>query len=247
MKIARIFAVLVATSVAGSLFGQVTLAKWTFEVNTPPDLANSTTITGIAADIGTGTASGIHASAATDWTTPVGNASSNSLSVNTWNSGDYFQFTTSTTGYENISVSWDQTGSSTGPTAFKLAYSTNGTSFTDFASYSVVLSTGTNIIFSDLTTGSSWSATKTATNTTQSYNLSAISSLNSITGVYFRLITTSSPAAGGTNRVDNFTITGTAVAAAVPEPSTYAAIIGAVALVGAAVHRRRQRGKAATV
>src|SRR5687767_12815178 len=61
------------------------VAQWTFEdPTTPADLSNATDITGINATTGTGTASGHHANAATDWSTPAGNGSANSLSSNTW-------------------------------------------------------------------------------------------------------------------------------------------------------------------
>src|SRR5688500_13417747 len=83
-----------------------TLAQWTFELSPPADLANSTSISGIAADVGSGTALGLHASTNTDWSTPSGNGSTNSLSANTWEVGDYFQFTLSTSGYQNIMLSF---------------------------------------------------------------------------------------------------------------------------------------------
>ncbi len=245
MKTARLFAAFAALSVAYHSFGQVTLAKWTFETSVP-SLTNSTTITGLAAEQGifsaTSFASGSHASASTDWSNPQGNGSTESLSVNTWAVNDFFQFQTSTTGYDTIQVSWDQTGSATGPRDFSLQYSTNGTSFTAFSSYTLV----------ENATPNSWSGTPlTGGPTNFSFSLAAVSSLNSITGIYFRLVNTSTTSIGGgaigatgASRIDNFTVMGTA---AVPEPSTYAAIFGAVALVGAAVHRRRQQAKAATV
>lgn len=245
MKTARLLAAFAAISVAYHSFGQVTLAKWTFETSVP-SLTNSATITGLVAEQGifsaTSFASGTHASANTDWSNPQGNGSTESLSVNTWAANDFFQFQTSTTGYDTIQVSWDQTGSATGPRDFSLQYSTNGTSFTAFSSYTLV----------ENATPNNWSGTTlTGGPTNFSFSLSAVSSLNSITGVYFRLVNTSTTSIGGgaigntgASRVDNFTVMGTA---AIPEPSTYAAIFGAAALVGAAVHRRRQRAKIATV
>lgn len=214
-----------------------TIAKWTFETSLP-FLDNSSTIGSISAEVGTGTASGSHASSATDWSNPVGNNSAESFSVNTWAQNDYFQFTASTVGFSNITFSFDQTRSGTGPSAFKVAYSTNGTSFTDLAGsdYTVVASTGTNIVFSDATTGGSWQSTKLATNTSYSFSLSAITTLNNVPNVYLRLVQTGSGiAAAGTSRVDNVEIAGTAI----PEPSTYAAILGGVALLGVAARRRR--------
>jgi len=49
------------------------ITQWTFEINTPADVSNSTFISGITADVGVGTASGVHASSSTDWSTPSGN------------------------------------------------------------------------------------------------------------------------------------------------------------------------------
>jgi hypothetical protein len=210
-----------------------TIAKWTFETSLP-SLTDSSTIGSISAEVGTGTASGFHASSLTDWSNPVGNNSVESFSVNTWAQNDYFQFTASTVGFSNITFSFDQTRSGTGPSAFKVAYSTDGTSFTDLpnGSYTVVNA----LTFSDSTTGTSWSSTKLATNTSYSFSLSAISVVNNASNVYVRLIHTATGVnASGTSRVDNVEIAGTAI----PEPSTFAAILGGVALLGVAARRRR--------
>ncbi len=219
---------------------QVVIAKWTFEVAPPADLSNSATIGSILADEGTGTASGVHASALTDWTTPAGNGSANSLSSNTWGVEDYFQFSVSTTGYSGIGVSFSQTSSSTGPGEFKLAYQVNGGGFSDFQSYTVlpnqVASPGLG----------NWSSTTEITGYSFSFDLSGISALNSASAVDFRVImrTTadSTPpgtvATGGTSRIDNFVVEGTL--APVPEPETYAAAVGA-GLVGFAFWRRARR------
>ena len=57
-----------------------TLAQWTFETTPPADAPNSAIYPNlIAADVGAGNASGVHAKAATDWTTPIGNGSANSF------------------------------------------------------------------------------------------------------------------------------------------------------------------------
>src|SRR5205823_15131909 len=74
---------------------------------------------------------GLHASSLTVWSNPVGNGSAKSVSSDHWAVGDYYQFSFSTSGYSAISITWDQTGSNTGPRDFKVQYSTNGTTFTN--------------------------------------------------------------------------------------------------------------------
>jgi hypothetical protein len=237
MKISKHVSLITAGLIQLGVAQAATIAKWTFETSVPA-LTDSSTIGSLSAEIGTGTASGFHASLLTDWSNPVGNNSSESLSSNNWAQNDYYQFTTSTVGFSNIVFSFDQTRSSTGPSSFNVAYSTNGTSFTDLAgsAYTVVASTGTNIVYSDATNGASWTSSKLATNTSYSFSLSAITTLNNVPNVYLRLVQTGSGiATTGTNRVDNIEIAGTAI----PEPSTFAAILGGVALAGVAARRRR--------
>src|ERR1700722_20106579 len=84
---------LIATSLLSSsgLFG-ATLADWTFEslnlstayTNNPADGKCNNVI----AETGSGTASGVHASAAAVYSTPAGNGSSKSFNANTWTVGD---------------------------------------------------------------------------------------------------------------------------------------------------------------
>lgn len=196
------------------------LSKWTFEDNTIYNLGNGAvggtgpTVTGtspgvFAADQGvltTGSeATGLHAAATTVWSGPVGNASSKSLSANTWAVGDYFQFKASTTGFDTIQVSWDQMGSNTGPRDFDFAYSTNGTDFT-------VLPALNNYVVTNDGWGGSGTPNPVSTRTA---DLSSIAALTNQTFVYIRLIVDSTSsinggtvATGGTGRVDNFTISG---------------------------------------
>lgn len=213
-----------------------TIAKWTFETSIPGGTGlTAATISNIAAEIGTGTASGVHASASTVWSNPTGNASIESLSSNFWATGDYLQFSASASSFTGITVSWDQTKSSTGPASFKIAYSTNGTTFTDHASYTVVGGAAGSVTYSDLTTGTGWSTTKTATNTSFIYSFPDAHVLSGATSVYFRLISEVTPATAGTSRVDNFEISGTAI----PEASSFATLVGLGALGFCASRRRR--------
>jgi hypothetical protein len=206
-----------------------TISQWTFENSPPADLANSATISGIAADSGNGTASGVHASASTDWSTPSGNASANSLSANTWAAGDYWQFHVNTIGFSDISISFDQTSSSTGPRNFKLSYSTDGTTFSDFDSYLV------------LANASAWNASSSV-GALFEFDLGSIASLDNAASVFFRLVSGDTTAGGGTDRIDNVTVNGNQlVATTVPELSPgLAGWLGAVAFLFLARRRFRR-------
>jgi len=225
----------------------VVLANWTFESYTTTSTAATGPTLLAEAGLGAGVAvaTGVHASSSAVWSNPAGNGSAESFSVNNWAVGDYFQFRTSSSGYSGITLGWDQTGSSTGPTNFSLLYSTDsGANFTQFATYAAIKSTGTLINYSDSTTGGSWSSTKTAINTSFSYDFSSITGLDNNSGIVFRLaelnnITTgtSTVAATGTGRVDNVIIT---AFAPVPEPSSGALLVlGGAALVAVRSFRKK--------
>ncbi len=208
------------------------LANWTFEApNTPADITNNGTGPTVNASggvfAGVSTATGLHISANTDWTTPVGNGSLESLSSNEWAIGDYYQFTTSSTAYTGISISWDQTGSATGPRDFILQYSTDNVTYNTFASYQMT------------SPAVSWSSAVPVLTTSYSYDLSAITSLNNDSSIYFRFVVNTTTSinggtvgTGGTNRVDNIVIS-----AAVPAPGALA-LLGLAVVVGARSRRR---------
>jgi hypothetical protein len=204
-----------------------TLDVWTFETSVP------TTAGSFTPEIGTGSASGYHASTSSVYSSPAGNGSAHSFSSNYWSVGDYYQFQVGTIGLTGLNVSFDQTSSNTGPKDFELQYSTNGTSFTNIAGYSALANGSPN---------TAWSSTGSANTAFNfSYDLSSISALLGQSTVYFRLIDLDTISAngstvgtGGTDRVDNFTVT------AIPEPSTYALLASVAAF--AIVLRRRKAG-----
>ena len=220
----------------------VVLANWTFEnytASATPTATGPTLLAEAGLGVGVAVATGVHASSSAVWSSPVGNGSAKSFSANNWTVGDYYQFRASSLGYSGISLRWDQTGSSTGPTNFSLLYSTDsGANFTEFATYAVVKS----LNFSDGSTGTGWASTKTATNTSFSYDFSSITGLDNSSNILFRLsqlnnITTGTTpvAATGTGRIDNVIIT-----ASVPEPSTGALLVlGSVALVAVRSLRKK--------
>ena len=198
------------------------LADWTFQSALSTNniigsgLTPSGTQSGIQADIGTGTASASHATTTSAWSIPAGNGSTNSWSVNNWSANDYFQFQVSTLTFQNINISFDQTSSGTGPRDFGLFYSTDGTTFTQFGANYTILPNGT-------APNAAWNATTGSPAYSYSFDLSSITALNNSTADYFRLVDQSTVSAnggtvgtGGTDRVDNFTVS------TVPEPATLA-------------------------
>jgi hypothetical protein len=234
--VGRFLAVAAAIALGGisaTATASTILAEWTFEGNAPPDLSNSTIGPSVSPpNTGTGTLNGVHASAATDWTTPAGNGSVDSYSVNTWAVGDYFQFSTSSVGSDRVKLSFDSTGSGTGPTDFKVQYSVDGSTFIDTGStYKVLLNGGPAPAWS--------SGGSRAPEYTSSFDFSSIPALGNDASIFFRLVNTTTVsigggvvATGGTSRIDNVQVLG------VPEPASVALLaLAGLACVGVA--RRR--------
>ena len=202
MKLKHLLSGIAAALLSASAAQATTLATWTFETSLPAGAPGAGVyLTNITAEVGTGTASGLHAGAAT-YSNPAGNGSAHSFSVNTWAVNDFFQFSVSTLGAQNIILTYDTVSSATGPRDFALFYSADGVTFTQFGTgytnSSIGFSAGTdNPIFS------------------HTNDLSSITAINNKSVVYFRLVNTSTTAvnlaavlAGGTSRVDNFSVTG---------------------------------------
>jgi hypothetical protein len=218
--------VLLFSAISGR--AQTVIAGWDFE-NYSGYTQGHTADFG-AADLGasrSGTdASGNHAFAATTYQATTGNGGGTAVSADNWATLDYFQFSASTAGYSNISVSFDQAGVggsiSSAPKNFTLYYSTNGSTYTAGPAYTI---------------SASWQ--------TFTFDLSAISALSNDATASFRLEQSGSLTIGGKKgvsalamvAVDNFSVSGLS---AVPEPATYSSIFGGAALVAAVWRRRRQ-------
>lgn len=218
-----------AAGLASAASAQDTLANWTFEVSIPSTAGPHMAEAGVNAAISAAT--GLHASGATAYSNPVGNGSNESFSSNNWQVGDYYQFTTSTVGYEALTITWDQTSSSTGPRDWSLAWSTDGSSFTPFLDYQVLQN--------GLAPNANWSS---VTNQ-PAYTLGPQSlpgALENQATIYIRMVQRTNLSMGGVNpvattganRVDNVIIQGELV----PAPGA-AALIGLGGLLAA---RRRR-------
>ena len=95
-----------------------------------------------------------------------------------------------TLNYSNISLSFDQASSNTGPGSFQLEYSTNGSTFTNIGSaYTVLANASPNTTWNNATYNSAYTLTP---------NLSSVSSaLSNDPTLYFRLVDAGTVSANG--------------------------------------------------
>lgn len=196
----RIFA-LIALLVISSHSTADTITQWTFETSKPASVGPH------AAEVGTGqarvTTTGINADM-------VGNGSPAAFSATRWPIAlAYFEFTTSTTGFKEIVVSWEQSRNASAPKIFDLLYSTDGTNFSIALDDYQVAARGSSPALT-------WNATDYRTGFKHTVDLSAITALNDAPNVIFRLMS-QEPAGtftSGEQRVDDFTVSGTPLATA---------------------------------
>jgi hypothetical protein len=231
----------------------VTAAAFTFETS---GLAFSTSVTQgaspfgpVLADVGVGSAYGSHAATNAVYSSPAGNGSLHSISSNNWAVGDYYEFKVPTTGIQNIQIAFDQISSGSGPDDFELVVSPDGTSFDTVGTYSIpfpaVTGTGTTSGTPSVTgTQTFWGAGTFQTWYNHSFDLSGLTALNNNSDPIFLLVDLNTLAfsssagvqAGGSDRVDNFVVSGTAV---VPEPAELTLLT--VAAAGLLFRRRSNR------
>jgi hypothetical protein len=169
--------------------------------------------------------SSVHALAAATYTSPAGNGSLYSFSSNNWSPGDYYQVTLPTTGSSNLQVSWDQARSSTGPAAFRLQMSTDGTSFTNLLDYTVLQSGGGG-------SPGTWGTSTYLPIYTNTFALPQSAANQASLTLRFTNIEAAVSSASGSNRIDNIAIN------VVPEPSTVT-LAGIGLAVGGMLLRRR--------
>ena len=166
--------------------------------------------------------SSYHVLAAATYTSPSGNGSQYAFSSNNWSIGDYYEARVSTSNYSNISVSWDQARSSTGPASFELIFSVDGgQSWINAATYTVLQSGGGGA-------PGTWSSTTYNALYSNSQALAGAENASELI-IRFRSLVTS--ASSGSNRIDNVVISGDVV----PAPGAVALL----AVAGLASRRRR--------
>jgi MYXO-CTERM domain-containing protein len=223
-------AVVAATAVATSASAAL-VAGWTITTAFPTGTGNvptGVTYSVGAANDGLQTAGSVlrsvHSLAAATYTSPSGNGSQYAFSSNNWSTGDYYEARLSTLGYSDISISWDQCRSSTGPASFELVMSTDGgTNFTTLlASYAVLQSGGGGA-------PGTWSST--VYNPIYSSNQAAAAADNQA-DVIFRFRSLVTTASSGSNRIDNVMI----YSGPIPAPGAIA-LLGVAGLAG--LRRRR--------
>lgn len=215
-----VFGAVAALSLAGMASARpVDLALWTFENSVPATAGPHTAEGGVFAltSQASGTTGGTYSN-------PVGNGSFESFSSNGWNTGEYYQFSTSTTGYQNISITWDQTRSGTGPATFDLAVSINGGAFSTLMDNYTVLT-------NDAAGGGPWTSGGSRLPVYTFSNIGGTGT-DGVASLVFRLISQVDGATAGTNRVDNVQVSGDLI----PTPGTLA-LVGVAGLVG--IRRRR--------
>ena len=227
-----------SASIAGAVVATVAsvasadlIAGWTITTAFPTGTGNVPTGTSYsvgAADQGVQTfgseLKSVHALAAATYTSPAGNGSLYSFSSNNWSIGDYYEARLSTSNYTNISLSWDQARSSTGPAAFELVFSVDGgANWTTVTAYTVLQSGGGGA-------PGTWSST--AYNPLYT-NTQALTGAENASSLWIRFRSTVGAAATGSNRIDNVMVNGTLI----PAPGAIA-LLGAAGLIGGTRRRR---------
>jgi hypothetical protein len=206
-------------------WAQSSVAQWTFGTSTSPSLLPST-----AANVSAGSFGGLTGSPTTGANSPMsggaGGSGGSYFTAQYWRSadGNYFCFTITPAGGYTVtlsSLSFNYASTGTGPTSYTLLSSSDSYS-TLLTSGSLTPQAGGSLVSSD------W------------HSVNSSITLSFTTPTTFRLTATGASSASGSFRVDDVSLNGNASLTAVPEPATYAVILGAVVLVHTGWQRRRR-------
>ncbi|MCU0794435.1 MAG: PEP-CTERM sorting domain-containing protein [Akkermansiaceae bacterium] len=223
-----------ATFTAAALFAvpmvseAVVVAYWNFNTLTtstnngtsysPSSGAGSLTV-GVAASDNAGTNRGINAFAGTTTNALNSDPSGQALTIQggaletttpVQNNGATIVIQVDLTGLENPILSFASQRTGTGFNSNQVAYSTTGSSYTDF--------------------GSAYNPGTSFGSTIYSFDFSTIDALDGVATAYFRITLTGATSNAGNNRIDNIQIN------AVPEPGF--ALLGSLGILG--IFRRRR-------
>jgi hypothetical protein len=232
-----ILAGLVTTAVAGAASADIVVG-WTINTAFPTGAGNvptGTTYTppnpagaGLAetgANIAGSQLRAVKSLAASTYTSPAGNGSQYAFSSNNWTTGDAYEVRFSAVGFTDLSVSWDQARSGTGPAAFRLLVSVDGgISFAEIMSYTVLQSGGGG-------SPATWSSTTYNPLYSNTASLGAAANELGLVIVRFQNFEAAPSAGSGSNRIDNIFINGSVI----PTPGA----IALIGLAGLAARRRR--------
>ncbi len=130
------------------------------------------------------------------------------------NNGKYLQLQTSTLSYKDITLSFATQGTSTGFNSVNFSFSTDGTTFVDYAPAAYIPPASYGV---------------------QTINLAGISLLNNKPAVYFRFVFNGGSSGTGSNRIDNLKVT-----AATPAPSSALVALFGAGPLAVALRRRRK-------
>jgi len=174
------------------LFGQVTIYNWNFNVNTPasnvqwpspiPSTTGSGSLTHNWVDVLSFTGSTSNAE--------LGDAAGGCLAVRgTVDNGNGIVFSIPTTGYTDINLSYATQRTSTGYSSQEIQYSTDGTNFISFQTFTTEIQTSFSTLSVDFT---------------------SISAANNNANFKIKIVFSGAASATGNNRLDNVKIKGTA-------------------------------------